>query len=179
MATGKIYFHNMPDRIWCAGGRFRPLRGFDNRHNGEGEKDTGQFDLPHPITYTPTCCLMVRRDVFDRIGLMDSRYFVYSDDADFLYRCLRHGISLWYIPEARLWHKVSSLTGGTSDFTVRYSTRNRIYFVRKHLPYWQALLWLWESQLRSTAAFLVHHIEFSRWILRLNAARDGWKMHDR
>ena len=178
MTTCKMYFHDFPHRIWCAGGRFRPLLGYENLHDGEGEEDAGQFDEPRRITYTPTCCLMVRRSVFDQIGLMDSRYFVYADDADFLYRCLRRGIALWYIPEARLWHKVSSLTGNMSDFMVRYSTRNRIYFVRKHLPYWLALFWYRQSQFRSTVAFLALHIKSTTWDLRLKSARDGWRMLD-
>lgn len=179
MTTCKMYFHNEPDRIWCAGGRFRPLLGYDNRHAGEGERDMGQFDDPRPIDYTPSCCLMVRRNVFDQIGLMDSRYFCYSDDSDFLYRCLQRNIPLWYIPEARLWHKVSSLTGNMSDFTVRYMTRNRIYFVRKHFPYWLALLWYGQAQFRTTVAFLALHINSSTMALRLRSARDGWKMLDR
>jgi len=176
MTTGKMYHHDSPDHFWCAGGRFQPLLGYDIRHDGEGERDIGQFDTPRPITYTPTCCLMVRGIVFDRVGLMDPRYFVYADDVDFLYRCLKSDISLWYVPEVKLWHKVSSLTGGMSDFMVRYSTRNRVYFLRKHLPFLLSLLWYWQSQLRSTLAFIVCHIKLSRWRIRITAARDGWKM---
>ncbi|QNI31575.1 glycosyltransferase family 2 protein [Alloacidobacterium dinghuense] len=176
MTTSKMYHHDSPKRIWCAGGRFLPFRGYNISHNGEGETDVGQFNTPRRVTYTPTCCLMAKATVFHRVGLMDSRYFVYSDDVDFLYRCLKNSVSLWYVPEAKLWHKVSYLTGNMSDFMVHYSTRNRIYFVRKHLPFFLALLWYWQAQLQSTVAFAVRHIKFSRWNLRVTAARDGWKM---
>ena len=179
MTTAKMYFHDYPERLWCAGGSFQPLLGYESRHEGEGEQDAGQFDKPRRVSYTPTCCLMVRRRVFDEVGLMDSRYFAYSDDVDFLYRCLLRSISLWYIPEAQLWHKVSSLTGNMSEFTVHFSTRNRIYFIRKHLSPIIALAWYWYSVIRSTVAFLVRHISYSKWILRLTAAREGWQMLDR
>jgi GT2 family glycosyltransferase len=175
MTTGKIYYHDQPKLIWCAGGRLLPLLGYDLRHDGVGKLDTGQFEQPRRITYAPTCCLMVRRNVFERIGLMDSHYFVYFDDVDFLYRCLKRGVSLWYIPTAKLWHKVSSLTGQASDFTLRYCTRNRIYFVCKNLPYWLAFLWYLYSLSRSALAFMTLKNSLAKWRLRRASATEGWK----
>jgi len=176
LTTGKMYFDQPANQIWCAGGHFVPLLGYLTRHDGEGQTDCGQFDEPRRVTYTPTCCLMIRSSVFERTGFMDSKYFVYHDDVDFLYRCMKNNISMWYVPGARLWHKVSSLTGATSDFLSRYAIRNRIYFVRKYLPNWQAHSWYWFEQARSTLAFLVRHIERSKWLLRLSAAKEGWRM---
>lgn len=143
MTTAKMFFFDSPDLVWCAGGYFDEKRYFGAFHTGMNEKDIGQFNQAQRVTYVPTCCLMIRRSVFDAVGLMDSRYFVYTDDVDFLYRCLLHGLTLWYLPDAILFHKVSSLTGGSeSAFAIRYMTRNRVYFLRKHLPRYKVLLWL-------------------------------------
>ena len=89
MTTGKMYFYDRPDVFWCAGGRFQPWLGYRTRHDGEYRKILVNSISLRRVTYTPTCCLLVRRSVFDRIGLMDSRYYVYSDDVDFIYRCLQ------------------------------------------------------------------------------------------
>ncbi len=140
MTTGKMYYHDKPDVFWCAGGHFQPWLGYRTQHDGLDQKDRGQLDQPRRVTYTPTCCLLVRRSVFDRVGLMDSRYFVYVDDVDFLYRCLKQGLSLWYVPEAKLWHKVNSLTGTATPFSLRYGSRNRAYFISKHIPLARAAL---------------------------------------
>jgi GT2 family glycosyltransferase len=143
MTTGKMLYFDPPDLIWCAGGYFDEKRYYGAFHIGMDVKDIGQFNRAQRVTYAPTCCLMVRRSVFDAVGFMDSRYFVYTDDVDFLYRCLIHGLTLWYLPNAILFHKVSSLTGGSeSPFAIRYMTRNRVYFLRKHLPGYQVFLWL-------------------------------------
>lgn|ERR1700728_2678225 len=174
MTTGKMYYHDRPDVFWCAGGRLRKWRGYDSAHDGEGQKDEGQFNRLRRVTYTPTCCLLVRRTVFERVGLMDSLYFVYFDDVDFLYRCLKRGVSLWYLPDAKLWHKVSSITGHLSDFALRYCSRNRAYFLRKNLPRGVALLWYLQSQFRSAVAFLLFHNSLSKWRLRRTSAREGW-----
>lgn len=177
MTTGQMYYYDRPDVLWCAGGRFQPWLGYRIQHDGENKKDTGQFNQPRRVTYTPTCCLLVRMSVFDRVGLMDSRYFVYSDDVDFLYRCFKQGLSLWYVPEARLWHKVGSLTGGAvSEFVLRYVARNRIYFLRKNLPCWQALIWYWQVQTLYALKFFLHKTSYANWRLQQASARDGWNM---
>jgi hypothetical protein len=133
MTTPLIYCHDPPDRIWCAGGYFQRWASLRIQHRGEGAVDRGQFDKAIPVTYAPTCCILFRREVFASVGLMDEAYFVYMDDVDFLYRAWKRKLVLYYLPKAKLWHKVSSLTGFESPFSVRYTTRNRAYFNAKHL----------------------------------------------
>lgn len=178
MTTCKMYYHDKPDIFWCAGGQFDATRFYNASHLGEGEKDIGQHDQPRRATYTPTCCLLVLRSVFDRVGLMDSRYFVYSDDVDFLYRCLKQGLSLWYVPEAKLWHKVSTLTGGDiSMFAIRYMTRNRTYFIRKYQPLWKFWLWYLHFMLYTAPLrVLLRRDSLATWWLRCASIREGWIM---
>ncbi len=133
MTAPMMYYHQPPDRIWSAGGTLQPWLGFRSAHRGENETDHGQYAVPCRITFAPLCCVLIRSSVFDQVGLLDERYFTYVEDVDFMYRCLRAGVALWYVPEARLWHKVNSLTGTASPFSLRFGARNRAYFVAKHL----------------------------------------------
>jgi GT2 family glycosyltransferase len=134
MLVPKIMFFEPKSTIWCAGGFFRPWRGFSTGHYGEGEPDHGQFNDARPIEYAPTCCMLIKTAVFEKIGLMDARYFVYYDDTDFCWRAKELGIRFWYDPQGMLYHKVSSLTGGSeSDFAINYATRNKVYFALKNL----------------------------------------------
>jgi GT2 family glycosyltransferase len=130
----KIYYDGDPARIWFAGGRFLPSRGYSAEHVGDRQLDRGQFDVDGVIGYSPTCCLLVAADVFRKVGIMDASYFVYYDDADFCFRACRAGVKIWYAPRAHLFHKVAALTGGAeSPFSARMGVRNKIYFLRKHL----------------------------------------------
>lgn len=176
MTTGKMYCHARPNVFWCAGGHFQPWLGYRTQHDGFEQKDTGQYDQPRRVTYTPTCCLLIRRSVFDRIGMMDSRYFVYSDDADFLYRCLKQELTLWYLPDAKLWHKVNSLTGSASSFTEHYCTRNRIFFMRKGLPTWQAWLWYVAYRAYYLLNLWIRKNTRKEYESRVVSAKDGWGM---
>lgn len=181
MTTGKMLYFDPSDLIWCAGGWLNRKRFFGALHYGMGEKDVGQYNEARRVTYAPTCCLLVRRSVFDRVGMMDSKYFVYSDDVDFLYRCLQQNLSLWYIPDAKLYHKVSSLTGGDdSEFAIRYMTRNRMYFLRKHLPMWKTLLWgVHFMAFTAPKHLLLGHDSIRIWRLRCTSVLEGLRMdHD-
>jgi GT2 family glycosyltransferase len=143
-----MMYYDQPDRIWTAGGTFQPWRGYRSVHLGDGETDRGQRDSVRLVTYVPTCCVLIKKEVFEKIGLMDERYFVYWDDTDFMYRAMRAGIKLMYLPEAKLLHKVASLTGGASTpFAVRYGTRNSIYFLLKNFGIILTLPWLAGHQL--------------------------------
>lgn len=176
LTTAKMYYYDAPNTIWCAGGRFRRWRGMESIHDGPGQLDQGQFDLPRRVAYTPTCCLLIRASVFSRVGLMDEYFFVYYDDADFLLRCAQKDLRLWYVPEARLWHKVSSLTSSISDFTEMQCSKNRVYYRRKHLPPVLARFWFWIDQARYVVSVLLGRSSFARWRLRRLAAREGLRM---
>lgn len=134
MVVPKMYYFDRPNVIWCAGGGFRWWKAFGTVHFGMNKDDQGQFDHDRWVDYTPTCCMLIRPDIFSSVGLMDEAYFVYSDDADFCYRAKLLGKTIYYCHVPALWHKVNSLTGGgESPFAMRYHTRNRVYFMRKHL----------------------------------------------
>lgn len=127
----KIYFFDSR-KIWLAGGKFRKNRG-TVYHIGIGDDDKPLYNKPAHFEYAPTCFMLIDNKVFRSIGLMDEKYFVYYDDTDFLYRAVQTGYKIFYMPSLQVLHKVSSSTGGgESLFTIYYSTRNRIYFLRKN-----------------------------------------------
>lgn len=126
----RITYYERPDLNWFSGGYFSWWRGFQGRH----EEGSGQGDARPRITqYAPTCCMLVRVDVFDEVGLMDPAYFVEWDDTDFCWRLNQRKIPIYYDPRISFAHKVGSLTGGPqSPFHVKYYSRNQIYLLRKH-----------------------------------------------
>jgi GT2 family glycosyltransferase len=145
MTCPKMLFFDQPDHIWAAGGGFQLWQGSKSFHYGEGEVDHGQFDQPRLISYVPTCCVLIRKAVFERVGLMDERYFVYWDDTDFMFRAKRLGVKLMYLPGIKLFHKVGSLTGGGDNdtpFAVRFGTRNSLLFLLKHYGLVLTLPWM-------------------------------------
>lgn len=131
LVTCKMYYY--PKNIlWFAGGRIDWGKA-TTIHEGINEVDLGQYDNPKYIEYCPTCCLLINKDVFEDVGLMDEKYFMYFDDTDFIVRVNRKGYKILYEPSAKLWHKVSSSSGGEkSKLYIYYINRNRLYFIKKN-----------------------------------------------
>jgi len=130
MAAPKIYFYGT-DIIWFAGGRF--LANGWNSHTGRLKEDKGQWDTPGPTGFAPTTFLLLRREVFEKTGLIDETYFIYWEDTDLIYRALhKKKFALWYIPTAVVHHKESTTTVAGSDLQNYYLYRNFIYFALKN-----------------------------------------------
>ena len=132
LVTCKMYYYNPSKKIWYAGGKINWNKG-TTTHFGMDEFDDGKYDESKFVEYTPTCCLLIHKSIFEKIGTMDEKYFMYYDDTDFCARVNINGFKIWYESSAKLWHKVSSSSGGEdSPLSIYYCTRNRLYFIEKH-----------------------------------------------
>ena len=99
---------------------------------GDGENDYRQYDSIKYCNYAPTCFMLIHNSIFEKIGLMDEKYFVYYDDTDFVYRAFLHGFPVCYLPDYVIFHKISNSTGGSDSlFSIYYYHRNRLYFIKK------------------------------------------------
>ena len=78
-------------------------------------------DQPEAVDWVAGASLMIRRAVFDRIGLLDDGYFMYYEEVDFCRRAQRAGWPCWYVPESRVVH----LVGQSSDVTSASGARKR------------------------------------------------------
>jgi GT2 family glycosyltransferase len=177
MIVPKILFYDNQQMIWSAGGGFRPRRGYAGCHYGFREIDRGQFDRVKTVEHGPACCLLLRREVFDCVGLMDNRFFLCLDDADLCYRAKQAGFKLVYLPSATLLHKASGSTGGPdSDLNARYGTRSQVIFMLKHLGIWRSLYYLPAYQVHLLLKLVMRKINLSRFWLRQNAFFEGIKV---
>ena len=128
----KMLHYPEKDIVWYGGGYFDPLQAQKNIHIGMGDLDDGRFDTSGWVDVAPMCCLLVHNEAFERIGYLDEKYFIYYEDTDWAYRAKLLGIRIWYAAQYKIYHKVSSLTGGTkSRFTVYHATRGKIRFINK------------------------------------------------
>lgn len=173
MITPIMYYHDRPEVIWAAGGYFQRWLGYRCIHFADGDIDQGQIATPRQIQYTPTCCVLIRRHLFETIGIMDERYFVYYDDTDFMLRALKAGESLYLLPEAKLWHKVSSLVGTSSPFRTRFVHRNHALYGHKHLPFLCAYLISFVYCAGYLFLSIVGRLSFSEAFTRIKFWREG------
>ncbi len=137
----KIYFYDS-NKIWMAGGKFHHRRAV-TEHFGSHQEDSTIYNIAKHVDYAPTCFMLISNDIFDRVGTMREQYFVYYDDTDFIYRAVKAGFRILYMPSVSIRHKESVSTGGmASPFSIFFMNRNRTLFVRfnyRGLSYWRAM----------------------------------------
>ncbi|MBS7635672.1 glycosyltransferase family 2 protein [Candidatus Bathyarchaeota archaeon] len=143
----KIYFYDYKGRsdvISFTGEDLIPWKGTGQRY-GSGEMDDGRWDKPMELDRIEGSCMLIRKDVFERVGFFDEIYFCYYEETDFCIRAKRVGFKIKYCPTARIWHKVAASTGGReSPKRIYFLTRNRIIFIRKNFPnhLWKHFLYI-------------------------------------
>ncbi|MCP2605454.1 glycosyltransferase family 2 protein [Candidatus Aminicenantes bacterium AC-335-O07] len=101
---GKIYYYNTPKRIWYAGGKISLIKG-GCVHYGAGDIDRGQYNEPKEVGFVSGCMMLVKTEVFEKVGLLDERYFLGTEDYDFCLKVRRKGYKLFYVPNSIIFHK--------------------------------------------------------------------------
>ena len=106
---------------------FLSLFGFDGR---SWEAD-GQA---RPVEVLSAACLLIRKEVFDKVGILAENYFLFSEENDLFCRMKQAGYQSYYLPEAVVTHVVgaSRRQRGGFDSQINFLKSRMIYFQRYH-----------------------------------------------
>jgi hypothetical protein len=102
-----LYYHS--EKIWSMGGKLYYILGFP-LHIGKGEHHTNYIQSIQP-DFASGCAMLIKKKVFEKVGMLDPDYFAYSEDADFSYRAKNAGFTIKVIPKSIIWHKKSASAG--------------------------------------------------------------------
>ena len=89
------------------------------------------WDAPARIEVISGACMMIRREVLDKIGLLDEDYFMYGEDIDLSCRILKAGYENWYLP-CQILHYKGESTHKSSFRYVHVFYQAMLIFFRKH-----------------------------------------------
>src|SRR4051794_20131816 len=99
---------------------------------GYGKQDGDVWSTKRAIHFAPMTAALFHRSVFDRIGLLETRFESYYEDVDFGVRCALAGITGVYDPSAVATH-MSKTTLGKSSYRVYFlSSRNQVLILSKY-----------------------------------------------
>jgi GT2 family glycosyltransferase len=125
----KTYFYAHPETIYSTGGTVSVWTA-TARQIGRGQRDSGQFDRVATRDYADGVCILIPRRALEAVGLLDEDYFAYWEETDWCTRARSKGLSCYYIPQARIWHKAARVQSPTNQYYFLYR-RNALMFVRK------------------------------------------------
>ena len=75
--------------------------------------------------------MMIRREVFETIGVFDESYFMYTEEVDFCYRAHRHGYRTSFFPSAAIIHYGGGSTESLETFSEQLHL-TQLQFIKKH-----------------------------------------------
>lgn len=118
--------------IWSAGGKV--AANYKGELIGYNQPDSGQFKKPVHVDYISGTCLLIKKAVIEKIGLISEDYFLYYEDVDWCTRARATGYECLLVPEARIYHKVSKSTQEFSYPYIYYHVRNNLLFASRFGP---------------------------------------------
>ncbi|MBP7075263.1 MAG: glycosyltransferase family 2 protein [Rhabdochlamydiaceae bacterium] len=157
-----------------------PLRFSDPEHldhlGGVWQSEKGDFELiglsakkgfctDKKLDYVCGCSIFIRREVFDKIGLLETKFFLFWEESDFAMRAKKAGFGIEVCYEAILFHKVSASFIGGSPHKKYFWWRGRLLWIERNcspeekkrlfskllnpeLWHYKKLLWIKGAELR-------------------------------
>lgn len=133
--------------LWFAGGSI-DWADVVSFHRGVDEVDRDQFVTASQTDFATGCCVLIRREVIETVGLLSEKLFLYWEDVEYSLRTLERGYQIALQPQAVAWHDNAGSSDGAGNITsLYYQTRNRLH-----------LAFTWGD-----------------WKAKVAAARLGWK----
>ena len=123
IAAPHIYGYPMKDILWSKGNYYNNITG---------------LITPKPIPIIPRtyyyltgCCLMVKREVFEKTGLFDESFFMYGEDVEFCHRAEKNGFCIGIVKDALLYHRVNASSQNNSLFYEYHINRGHLILLKK------------------------------------------------
>ena len=124
-----IYYEHDRELIWNAGGDFIEPWGYTQTRLFRKRITTSGLSIDE-LDWITGCCFMVRSDAIKKVGLLNSKFFIYYEDVDWSFRLRKMG-SLIIEPNSVIYH----VAGGSAREANSNSASPRLHYlnIRNHI----------------------------------------------
>ena len=127
--------------VWFGGGYFDWIKGRGEcRHQGKNSRELDLGRMSGPTQFLTCACLMVHIEAVERIGLLDTRYFLGGEEWDYSRRLARAGYALHFEASMHYWHHVTATHVKYSPKYLYNGFRTKLLFMRDQKP-WLYYVW--------------------------------------
>lgn len=130
----RICCYDRPDRIQSAGAHIGIKTG-RVWYPDYGKSITTTDGKAVDVDAVSGTAMMVKREVIEKVGMLDPTFFCYFEDTDWCIRARKTGYRVVIVPMSKIWHKGGASTGGGATPTsIYYSVRNHLLVMNKNYP---------------------------------------------
>jgi len=186
-----FYYKNDFEYAGAAGG-FIDLLGYPfcrGRLFEDVEEDKGQYNDSREIFWATGACMMVRADLFTKVGGLDEDFFAHMEEIDLCWRLKRSGYSIYFSGDSTVYHVGGGTLSKEKPTKTFLNFRNGLYVIFKNLPvrelvwklpvrialdYLAALKFLVDGRYRHASAIFRAHYHFVKNLSQLVTKRKQW-----
>ena len=133
------------NKVWFAWWKINYLIWWSIHHLKWKDVSELEWVKPYEIEYMSGCCILIKKEVLEKIWLLDEKYFAYIEEVDFCHRANSIGYKVMLEPNSVIQHKKSASAGNKwsnslSEIQAYLLARNWVYFWRKNLK-WMKKYW--------------------------------------
>ena len=128
-----IYDHGGKVNWW--NGRTSHIEKLSNWSNGRYSSWKKGQEM-EKVDYVSGCAMMVKSEVFEKVGLLDEKYFLYFEDADFCLRAQKAGFKVAVESASMITHKLTE--GKAKPLAQRLEIfKSNLRFINSHISVWR------------------------------------------
>jgi len=105
-------------------------------------KKSKYYNISQVVKAVSGVCCLIKKQMIEKVGLLDEDYFMYAEEQDYCYRAQKGGWKVMYYPIESILH-YKELVDKNRERNRRqyvYARRNLVLFLHKHCGFWQAFL---------------------------------------
>jgi len=90
------------------------------------------------VEYASGCCMLLKKQVINKVGMFDERFFLYYEDVDYCLRAKKLGFYTFVVPSSVVFHHLSHSVGKVSTLAAYHLTKSALIFGKKYIT-WRIL----------------------------------------
>lgn len=93
-------------------------------------------DRKQEVDYVSGCAMLVKQPVFEKIGFLDEKFFLYFEDVDFCLRAKKAGFKIAVEPKSVVVHKL--VESKKKPFKQQlHLLKSNLLFIKRHVLFWR------------------------------------------
>ncbi len=97
------------------------------------EEDLSQYDTDIEIFWSTGACFFVRKNILERVGILDENFTMHMEEIDLCWRIHFSGKKIYCIPQSKVWHKGGGTLSVDNPQKTYWNFRNNIFLLAKNL----------------------------------------------
>lgn len=130
ITVSKMYYYDKKELINYAGGCCDKY--LKVKHIGDKKSDHRILNIQQEVFFACGAAMLIKRELYNMIGLFDPLYYGYCEDLDFSWRTWLTGYRVVYVPNSFIYHKIGQIMGEMSPKKLFLSERNRLRTLLKN-----------------------------------------------